>query len=584
MKKLSSICLLAVMLVLLMPTIAHGAPEAVTVPPTGEIYLEGENYPDIVRYVGDTTTMITMPNTRLTADANAKNGSIWRAYANDTGVAATKGEINMPITVEASGTYYVSFAAHVQGPYYCTNPGLLLDGERFLTLGTTVNYPVTAVNAEFNLTEVPVYLTAGSHTITYQSLKASSNSNIYMWWDYVRISDASMNTKEISNTAETTLKADTLPYVYYEGESGTTAITPTIIQSGVNAWNAYGDASYTDGNGLFSNVGAVDIDGNNEYRHYWEVPIRVDTAGRYTVSVAAPKPVQHESQGVKADVITAAETINIYTDEVQKLQTDADKRVVGINAKTVYLPAGAHKIRVSTRRGSAANNILLLDYVKFTPVYTGSGFTAYPDVTGTVFPAQSAMVEYLAGTDVPVTYTYTGANAEKDSILRIIYEETEDNWTQYSAQTVNGGSATVTLPDQLKGKNIRLEFIPVDEKGIEGPIFTKEILNLSVALDISADLERNTPNTTAAVDIKVNSETLGVLYFNAILAFYDADGAMLDMTNQLLAVSKENPVGGTANFRYATPEGTANAKLFVRSATAEDAWDNDKAYIDEITD
>lgn len=294
MKKLLAISLsLAMMLSML--SVSAVTPEAVSIPESGETYIEGEAYQDFKVYTGTSASDAAYHSTieatgRTKADANAHGG----AFGIINGVGAVEGstvqkvEIEVPVNVEKAGAYFIAFSAHIPSTYTCSTPNLKLDGEKIITVGTDVNSPVTAANAEFNITEVKLDLTAGSHTFTFESFKAGAGTQVYAWWDFIRVSKFSIDTPEVPSTGEIYIEAENYPDVKVYDAADATEPVDTVTQTGrIKAdsaahggqfWSAFAHDLVTS---ITAQKGEIDI------------PIKVAKAGRYFLAFSAHRPGQY---------------------------------------------------------------------------------------------------------------------------------------------------------------------------------------------------------------------------------------------------------------------------------------------------
>lgn len=149
--------------------------------------------------------------------------------------------------------------------------------------------------------------------------------------------------------------------------------------------------------------------------------------------------------------------------------------------------------------------------------------TAYAFTTGT-----TASV----GQEVGVTsFTYASDRAlpQGTHLLRVLKKVGTDEWAQVAAKGgTTAAQLTYTIPAELAGQRIRLEFVPMDNAGHFGEVYAKEY-DIDLEMDATATFSGNGTTTPISVSVDVANTTAASKNITVILALYDANNTMLDI-------------------------------------------------------
>lgn len=147
-----------------------------------------------------------LASSTVKSDASLHAGK--RVHGNPSG--NYKAEINIPFSVETSGTYYVSFRTIADHEHRVDNPTLSIDGEPVMIA------PQSSDESWITL-EFPVEIDAGDNkTLTFTCYNSSSsNDNLYMYWDYIRISNVPQST-QIAEKGTTKIEVEEFPILEAE--------------------------------------------------------------------------------------------------------------------------------------------------------------------------------------------------------------------------------------------------------------------------------------------------------------------------------------------------------------------------------
>ena len=311
---------------------------SVTVPATGEVYIEAENYRYVKTYA---TEDAQTPEIKNLPDANIISDSAYHGGASVQGGAYGnyKGEISIPFSVETSGTYYVSFRTIAQQIHRVSNPTLSIDGTPVMVAPSTSKAQEVWITLEF-----PVELEAGDNkTLTFTGYKATSNPNVYMYWDYIRIS----NVREATQIAEKgTTKIEVEEFPVLEAER---------IVDNVSVFETY----KTDGTGYSSIIDTLKTgDSTSTENLFWHKNITVAKDGLYTIDFS-----------VKGDGLHTSTMFGLI-DGKRVMDATGDENTCNSNIVEVPLTAGTHTITIQSLNAAnhQTNNRFHADYVSVTPI------------------------------------------------------------------------------------------------------------------------------------------------------------------------------------------------------------------------
>ena len=342
--------------------------------------------------------------------------------------------IDLPIKVTTEGYYSIESNLEFifSGTVCITDYSLLLDGAELAKYANETS-------ASWSTRNTNAYITEGRHTITIKSMVVNrGNKHCSMGVDYVELVPL---TADISDAGITKIEAENYPHVI--GVTNTDPAETNSLAGGVSTNAQHGDFS---GDGYLSVMKQ-----SNTYKTIeWELPVEILKAGVYKITARV----------IKSNTYWG--TTKVYVDG-----TDFATGTSGGNPPefenqtyTAILSEGKHTVKVKNTLNSM-NAVVIVDYVEFEPVSTQD-----PAALVTVTPPES----FVAGEKVSFTYTYSGTNTEGDSILRFLYKH-NDSWVENSVQNVKSGTEVfVELPEKLVGKEVALEFVPVDSQGNLGTL------------------------------------------------------------------------------------------------------------------
>ena len=519
-------------------------PEVVTQVGGNGIRIEVEDYPKILRTVGENTVKIDA-NVITEAGSDFSNDKYLKYNAQVSGeVPTTLWEHK--VNISTAGLYDIKYKVRKNNNWE-GNLTLLIDGETVAS--------VAEGTAGWELVKTSKMLTAGNHTVGIKSYRGNVNAMIYA--DYIELSPGGV--VDVSSSAETIIEAEDYAYSFLDNNGTVTFHTGTVKND---------IATASEGEYLFANQGGS-IEGAE---HYWEVTLNVEQTGIYEILTTVPTLAKYRFYSVKIML----DEDELYSETNANPSYNSD--IPQFNEKTVrrYLEAGSYKYRFYVGKGTGGNQQLYLDALKIKPVSTGS---SDPDATGFYFGYEA---EVFADTPVSVSYTYQGTNPEGSSVLRLMYKDGTE-WKVGETKTVSGGTGEIVLSDSLVGKEVKVEFYPVDNTGVMGPLFSENIGVLQRAIYISPTLTKNTTSSRyeASVDIEFNSLTMPLPQVLIIIAQYDANGAMVGYTPLYVDDMARN-YSRTKTLNAPFASGATSATLFVWSGTSVTGT-VDKAYTDTVT-
>ena len=497
-------------------------PVSAPVTVSGTTRIEAENYPIFVTSIsGAADFKDNAYQNRIVNDANFSGGAYISRGVKTTSSNRHTSYIEIPFTAPEDGLYTIK----VNLKHYASQSMY-----RFSLNGgseTAITTDLTATG--WDEATIAENVTAGANTIKINSL-AHSGAYYYLDIDYVEIEKISSEFN-VGNAAPTTIQAESYPYTTCVHSDTSTHFVVGTVADGIVTANC---TAHEDTNGTNS----------------WKVKLNVATTGVYEIKTVAGGALAANG-GV--EIILDSEAIITDTVVSTELETFA---------KRVYMAAGMHEYSY-TAKSISGKATATIDYVEITPVVAGS---ADPDTTGA--PVISVPAEILTGTTATVSYTYAegNTNPEGESILRVMYKDGLV-WRVGLTETVTGGTGSIELPNNLEGYEVAIEFIPVDSEGKMGPLTsTGSIGSLERAVAISTPaINLSGSDFNATVTITNNSAILGPQNICVILVQYDADGAMLAVTNA--AVSAANGTPQTPTLSFAKETGATKVQMFIWNGT-----------------
>lgn len=224
-----------------------------------ETYYEGENYLTARVYASSTATEYTEKTGTKTSNASFHDG----AYANSNFSGNYKAEIDVPVTVDEAGKYYLTFKTICNQSYRVSKTTLTLEGSVIFT--TT---PAGEAKDFWQTWEFPVNLKKGTNTITITSYKAGSNKNVYAFWDYIKISDKATEPYVEKITKDRTI-IQAEDYQIYRIKSGAWyPSTNWVVSDATSSGGAYVDSVYENPTGT----------------KYLDIPVKIYNYGYYTIT------------------------------------------------------------------------------------------------------------------------------------------------------------------------------------------------------------------------------------------------------------------------------------------------------------
>ena len=420
--------------------------------------------------------------------------------------------------------------------------------------GTAITFSSGTDETEWKIYKTSAYLTAGEHIIKLSSVGRYGHCRLVA--DYIELSPGGI--VDVSEFTETVIEAEDYAYSFLDNNGTVTFRTGTVKND---------IASASGGEYLFADQGGS-IEGA---LHYWEITLDISQAGIYEIKSLISDPTRYRFNSVK--IMLGDETLyETSTDWPGIVDVTFEEK-----AMRKYLSEGQHTYRFYAGKAGNGNQQLYLDALKIKPVLRGS---SDPDVTGFYFGYEA---EVFAETSISVSYTYQGTNPEGNSVLRLMYRDWTPEWRIGETVIVSGGTGEITLPDSLVGREIKVEFYPVDNTGVMGPLFSENIGVLQRAIYISPTLTKNTTSSRyeASVDIEFNSLTMPLPQVLIIIAQYDASGAMVGYTPLYVDDMARN-YNRTKTLNAPFVSGATSATLFVWSGTSVTGT-VDKAYTDTVT-
>ncbi len=497
------------MVISLMPAVFAANP-TVTVAASGVTKVEAENYPEsMFHYVDKESNVSDILITGTPKDVAGETGEkylySYGHYPNGTVDSYNKWAVDF--TVSESGYYKIATSHAGMIQWQTGNVKIEVDDD---VIFTDTGYGTADI---MQLDEKTVYLEAGvQHTYEYIVSWQSNYANIYL--DYVSFEKISSEF-DVASAAATTIQAESYPYTTCVHSDTTTHSVEGAVSGGIVTSDC---TTHEDANGTNS----------------WKVTLNVAATGIYDIKTVAGGALTDANGGVEIKIDGEAIITDTTAGALAAVETFAER---------IYLTAGSHEYSY-TAKSISGKATATIDYVEITPVVAG---TADPDTTGT--PIITPPAEIIAGASATVSYTYAAGNTnpEGDSILRVMYND-GGVWRVDTAKTVTGGTGSIELPDHLAGYEVAVEFIPVDSTGKMGPVTSSgSIGTLSRVVGVSAAaITPSGSDFNATVTITNNSATSGVREICVILVQYDADGAMLGITNAAVSVVNGVPQPVTA--------------------------------------
>lgn len=535
----------------------------VSVSSTGATRLEAENY----GINQNESNVIYGATAEIKTDASLSGGkglSTGR-YQLSSSTTQPYTTIDFPVNITTEGYYNIK--SNLEFIYDGT---VCISDYSFLVDGTSITTYTNEASASWATRDTNVYLTTGNHTLTIKSMVVNRGfKHCSLGVDYMEIAPHSV---DVSSSSETKIEAENYTHV-----TGVTNADPGETNSFV------GNVSTNDEHGAYSGAGYLNLmKQSNTYKTItWELPVNIAQSGVYKI----------DARVIKSNTYWG--TTKVYIDG-----TDFGTGTNGSNPPefesqtyTTILSEGNHTIKVENTLNSM-NAVVIVDYVEFEPVLSG---LSDPDATATITPP----AEVLSDNEVKLSYTYSGTNAEGSSIFRLMYKDGTE-WKVYETKNVTAATATVenpakiTLPDALVGKEVAVQFIPVDSTGAYGPLSEwKSTDVLRRALTITSSLSKSGSNFVASVEIEVNKALSPTANFYIILAKYkvtDSVDTMLpyadgEMTNAMKTVSVQAIGNYQVDLTLAAGDAT-EARLYIWDGTGLNnagtkIYENVKSTLDE---
>ncbi len=324
-----------------------------------ETYYEGEDYKTVRLYASATATEYTEGTVHVATNASFHGG----AYADSNFSGSNRAEVDVPVTVDEEGTYYLTFKTICNQAYRVSKTTLTLDGSVIFTTS-----PAPSATNFWQEWEFPVTLKEGTNTITVTSYKAGSNANVYMYWDYIRISDKQtpIHVEKITKD-KTIIQAE--DYQIYRMNGGVWYPSTNNIVSDTTA----SGGTYLDS--VYENPGGT---------KYLDIPVKIYNGGYYTIT---PRLQDKKSESaytlyvdgsLKATLSTSSQALGWFETGTKVLLTEGEHTIsirstgasnhCRIVADCVTLTYDNPKVTVPAEGKliEAENNPLLKTYLKTT--------------------------------------------------------------------------------------------------------------------------------------------------------------------------------------------------------------------------
>ncbi len=194
------------------------------------------------------------------------------------------------------------------------------------------------------------------------------------------------------------------------------------------------------------------------------------------------------------------------------------------------------------------------------------------------FLALEAEDGFVDGGNVLLEYAFISEmeRMEGKSVVRIMSSSDNTNWSIHDHIMANYGCAEFTIPEELIGRYIKAEILPVEEVGDRyevGDMLAVDmgLVTKSFVLEpefVEWDAENN--EVSAQVYIENNLKSRGEFDLIAILAVYDENNTLIGMSNTPHHVVVGTPKTVEVSASLAGTEGLtpAGAKLYVWSGTS----------------
>lgn len=214
--------------------------------------------------------------------------------------------------------------------------------------------------------------------------------------------------------------------------------------------------------------------------------------------------------------------------------------------------------------------------------------TVDPDANKYQFPYAkdvSFSGDEAAGTTMTVDYEFVSDRKEcmeGGSVVRLL-KKAGDGWVTLAMNETNWTNAEIDIPNDAAGCDIKIEFVPIDEDGLFGTVYSYEIKNVKKAFDVTPSFtkwDETTGEIATSTHIENNSYSLGEQDMVLILAQYDKNGAMVQVDSKPVKVN----VGFSENVAFSTVAAAdaKSARMFVWSGTTiEDA--GERVYSDSVS-
>ena len=336
MKKFLALCLSVIMILSLTPAVL--AENTVpSIPSTGEVYIEAENYTTYKVYESTETTEpvdTTIESSEIIEDSSYHGGK--RVHANF--YKMYKATVDIPIYVETAGTYFLNFRT-ILGQVYRVKDATLTIGNTTLL---SVPFAPTEPNVETWVTlEVPVTLEQGNNTITYSV--SGGYPNLYAYWDYIRISDTRDRTS-VSASGTTKIEVEEYPSLMAKNSEGTEYV--------------YGTGNQSETYSQFDSILKVN-DPNATAEIWWYKDIYINEDGYYNFEFNTS---YHN---------TYTSTIKGFIDETKLITAAGESSPsndMTISKSCAYLTKGPHTLKIAAYETTnhATNNRFRADYVSIS--------------------------------------------------------------------------------------------------------------------------------------------------------------------------------------------------------------------------
>lgn len=190
-----------------------------------------------------------------------------------------------------------------------------------------------------------------------------------------------------------------------------------------------------------------------------------------------------------------------------------------------------------------------------------------------------------AGTTMTVDYEFVSDKEkimEGRSVVRLL-KKADNGWVTLSMSETDWGTASIDIPNEAAGGDVKIELVPIDELGMFGTVYSYEIKNVKKAFDVTPAFtkwDESTGEIATTTHIENNSKSLGAQNMVLILAQFDENGAMLKVDSKPVQVD----VGFSENVLFSTSAAAdaVSACFYVWSGTTV-ADAGEKVYADVIS-